>query len=174
MKIKAGEAFNSWTVVSPSKNRGTRKVWLCKCKCGTEKEVYEQNLKNNKSKSCGCYVTEKFWKGHGDISMTYWSALKNGAKSRDIEFLISIKEAWDIFLLQNKKCALSNEKIYFAKSTSVSKRKLGTASMDRIDSSLGYTKNNCQWVHKSVNRLKMDMKQDDFLLWCHKISKNNQ
>lgn len=44
-----------------------------------------------------------------------------------------------------------------------------TASIDRIDSSKGYTKDNIQWVHKNVNIMKMDQTMDQFLYICKKI-----
>ena len=38
----------------------------------------------------------------------------------------------------------------------------GTASLDRIDSKKGYTIDNIQWVHKDVNKMKMDLQEEDF------------
>ena len=40
--------------------------------------------------------------------------------------------------------------------------------------SLGYTKENFQWVHKRVNRLKNILSDDELLFWCRKIAENNQ
>ena len=37
-----------------------------------------------------------------------------------------------------------------------------TASLDRIDSSKGYTEDNIQWVHKDVNQMKMDLPEQRF------------
>jgi len=47
-----------------------------------------------------------------------------------------------------------------------------TASLDRIDSSIGYIKSNIQWVHKRVNLIKSDMDQKDLLYWCSLIVDN--
>jgi hypothetical protein len=44
-----------------------------------------------------------------------------------------------------------------------------TASLDRIDSSSGYTVNNIQWVHKMVNGLKGFLSNDEFIFWCQKV-----
>ena len=46
----------------------------------------------------------------------------------------------------------------------------GTASLDRIDSSKGYTIDNVQWVHKKVNMMKKDMSDSEFIAWCNEIS----
>lgn len=39
-------------------------MWLCKCDCGTEKEIRQEDLHSGKTVSCGCYLHEKITK-HG-------------------------------------------------------------------------------------------------------------
>ena len=36
------------------------------------------------------------------------------------------------------------------------------------------TSNNLQWVHKDVNRMKNNLKQDEFLYFCSKIASCNE
>lgn len=48
-----------------------------------------------------------------------------------------------------------------------------TASLDRIDSNIGYIKDNVQWVHKHVNQMKWNFDEDYFIDLCRKIVKNN-
>lgn len=45
-----------------------------------------------------------------------------------------------------------------------------TASLDRIDSNKGYNKENIQWVHKYINKMKMDFNQDYYIEMCRKVS----
>jgi hypothetical protein len=45
----------------------------------------------------------------------------------------------------------------------------GTASLDRIDSSKGYSKDNVQWVHKRLNAVKQNLTPEEFLFWCIKV-----
>lgn len=47
--VNVGDHFNEWEVLEKLENR---KV-LCRCSCGTIKEVFEGSLKNGSSKSCG-------------------------------------------------------------------------------------------------------------------------
>ena len=47
-----------------------------------------------------------------------------------------------------------------------------TASLDRIDSSKGYSKDNIQWVHKLVNMCKNKYNQEDFICMCKAVSDN--
>jgi hypothetical protein len=44
-----------------------------------------------------------------------------------------------------------------------------TASLDRIDSSLGYVRGNVQWLHKDVNWMKNTLDQDRFIELCKAI-----
>jgi len=75
-------------------------------------------------------------------------------------------------LKQDKKCALSGVDIGFSKKT-IDKHET-TASLDRIDSSKGYIIENIQWIHKEVNRMKMDMDETRFIRWCDMIAKNRR
>lgn len=48
-----------------------------------------------------------------------------------------------------------------------------TASLDRIDSSKGYVLGNIQWVHKDINKMKLDYDQDYFIDICRRIAEYN-
>jgi len=51
-----GNVYGSWTVIAESerKNKSYTPYWICKCKCGIEREVIISALFSGKSKSCGC------------------------------------------------------------------------------------------------------------------------
>lgn len=100
------------------------------------------------------------WMGYKDISRTYWENIKTGARNRKISFNIKIKQIWDLYLKQNKKCKLSGLNIGFEASKS------NTASLDRIDSSKGYEIDNVQWVHRDINTMKWDLTQEQFIKMC--------
>lgn len=169
-----GSVFGDLTVQKfayTNKNRKT--VWFCQCKCGNTKEVLGVVLKRGDTKSCGCRKrnSNTTWCGHGDVSGTYWNDLKHGAIRRNIEFSVSIEEAWDIFLKQDKKCTLSGVELFLAKK--YADRRKQTASLDRINSKKGYVSSNIQWVHKVVNQMKWDMAQTDLIEWCKRIYTTN-
>ena len=50
-----GRVFGMWTVIEECKNnrQGKNVMWICRCECGIEKEVYGCKLNNGTSKSCG-------------------------------------------------------------------------------------------------------------------------
>ena len=109
----------------------------------------------------------------GEISGRYWGLVKKNARKRSIEFNITKEEAWEIFLKQNKRCIYTGLKIthsrYLCRKNGKDIYYLGTASIDRKDSSLGYVKGNIQWVHKDVNALKSNFKEKYFLKLCKLI-----
>ena len=81
---------------------------------------------------------------------------------------------WDLYLKQNKKCALTGLDICFG---IYGNDKLGgtrpqTASLDRIDSTKGYLVGNVQWVHKDINNIKQDYSVDELIEYCDLIIKH--
>lgn len=117
------------------------------------------------------------WKGYKEIAGTNWTYYKKGALSRGFEFNITIEYAWDLFLKQGKKCALSGQEIGFnIKTGSLSKYgyQKNTASLDRIDSKKGYVEGNVQWLHKDINKLKSNLDEKEFIKLCTLVSNKNK
>ena len=111
------------------------------------------------------------WRGYGEIGNSYLTAIKHLAKRKNLTFDISLRQIWNLFLKQNRKCALSGLKLKFPSAWHSGD---GTASLDRIDSSKGYTKQNIQWLHKEINELKSDFPENEFINWCKIIAKYNK
>ena len=147
--------------------------YCCKCVCGKQTTANRTNLLTGHTKSCGCLKQKKGennkdWKGCGQISGKYWSSVKNKAhrKSRTLQFTITIDEAWQKFESQKRLCALTG--IFLE--MSCGKR---TASLDRIDSNLGYVTDNVQWVHKDINQMKWTLSQDRFIELCECVVRHH-
>lgn len=165
-----GKQFGNLTVISFSEvvpKRGAH--WNCLCICGATKRVSSERLRRGYTKSCGCLVGKKgkdspYWKGHGSISGSRWKGIELAAKSRNLEFSITIEEVWNLYINQEKKCALTGVSINLE-----NKGKNNTASLDRIDSSKGYTLDNIQWIHKIVQKIKWDLSELELIKWCQKI-----
>ena len=158
-----------------SRSRNGHVKWLCDCSCGNTHVVYSTHLVSGKITHCGCNPyrgkQHKAWTGCGDISGNFWSNVvrgANGSKGRKpIELSITIEYAWDLFLKQDKRCALSGMPLWFRNTSTMQNSQ--TASLDRIDSSLGYVEGNVQWVHKDVNKMKNSFNQEYFLSLCRSI-----
>jgi hypothetical protein len=186
--FKVNDRYGKLTIVEAwtEKNmnmKEPRKESMCKCKCDCGKEIvaWGRYVRNGHKKSCGCMVGRKGsdnpnWKGYGEISSSSWSRIIKGAKndrSREIEFDITIKQGWELFFKQNRLCALTGLPIKFPSRSRCYGAADSSASLDRIDSTKGYTIDNIQWVHKIVNLMKCDLDQDQFIRWCRRISDYN-
>lgn len=107
------------------------------------------------------------YKGHGDLSGKMFSAIIYSANKRGLEFDLTIDYLWDLFVKQDKKCALSKVDIELHRHTKHGKR--NTASLDRIDSTQGYVEGNVQWLHKDVNNMKGSLTQHGCVELCKNI-----
>ena len=174
-KIAPGTVFGKLTVLRyAGSNARHESQFECLCECGTRTLILGAQLKNGKSKSCGCAhkrgKNNIKWKGYEELGGSHWNDIVFGAKKRKLDIDITIKEAWELFVKQNKCCAITKVPItmrqYF-------KDTQATASLDRIDSSKGYVAGNVQWVHKVINEMKMDQDQQRFVYWCKLAANNN-
>lgn len=95
--------------------------------------------------------------------------IKQKRKNRNLEFSITSEELEEVWNSQNGKCNLTGESLTLGKSRTDSTR---TASLDRIDSSVGYVKSNVQWLHKHVNNMKQSLNESYFIEMCRKIVNN--
>lgn len=166
-----GRIFGHLKVIerSPTLKSGTT-LWICEeIGTGIKKPVSSAHLLRGATKA---FTIKKRgpehaqWKGHEQISGNHWWGIKRGALSKKIPFEITIEDAWNLFLKQDRKCALSGLDIYFPESYKCP----FTASLDRIDSSKNYTIDNLQWVHKTINLMKNTLSQERFIEMCRLVS----
>lgn len=152
--------------------------WTCQCHCGKIFDTKSTRLRQG-IKSCGCDAYRKgkdspHWTGHGGISGKLWARIELNAKDRRLEFSITKEYCWELFLKQDAKCAISGIALSLPKDGSDFNKFEWNASIDRIDSSKGYTKSNIQWVDKRINMMKQNLTMKDFLDLCEKITKRNR
>lgn len=147
-------------------------IWKVECCCG--KIVFWTKRQIQYYKSCGCKKTglhyQKVWKGCGEISGAFFSSIRKNARDRKIEFKIKVQDVWELFLRQDRKCALTGVDLKFGNKRLHEET---TASLDRIDSKKGYVIENLQWLHKRVNFMKQQFDQQEFIDWCKKIVEFN-
>ena len=179
-KIKdiVGKFFGQWKVVKKIDGQWV----LCECQCPnkTIEKIKRKNLISQHFSMCKICrrknISKSQWEGHGDISGHKWAQIKQNAQIRKLDFEITINYAWDLFQKQKGLCALSGIKIGFKQpmsrvlETGVDEGE-GTASLDRIDSNIGYVENNVQWIHKDIQKMKWSYNQEYFVDICRKIVK---
>lgn len=160
-------------IIKEDGNIGRYVAVLCRCKCGNIIRCKKTLVKNGRKKSCGCLNTEaEFVSKH--IMRMFWTALLLNAKYRNIEIEIEPSDLDQIIEKQNFKCNISNLDITLPKnSKEFLNERHWTASIDRINSSDSYNIKNIQFVHKDINRMKMNLNQELFIQYCKLIAANN-
>lgn len=133
-------------------NEALKKGTICpSCRTSQNNKSENRNVKKQNNPS---------WKGYNDVPGKTHSKLKRDAIKRNIDFEINIEDISDQYENQNKLCAFTGVPIKFGVD----------ASVDRINSSLGYAPNNIQIVHKDLNMMKKDMPNEIFIAWCKLVS----
>lgn len=181
--IKEGLSISSSKIIEIfSKTDTMRRMGLHAkliCDCGKEfirrADFIKKRVAQNKVISCGCKTVynkpgklSSSWIGVGDLSGAYFAQLRCKSKTKNIEFTIAIEYLWNLFLEQDKKCALTNLELKFATSRRIDP--IQTASLDRIDSKRGYIEGNVQWLHKDINYMKRTYSQEHFIKMCNLVT----
>jgi hypothetical protein len=137
--------------------------------CNLINKPIKYNIKNN---SCIKIKHGNHWKGYENISRTCYNNIltNNNKRSYPRNINITIEYLWKLFLKQKGYCALTGYPLEWGTKEFNYANK--TASLDRIDSSKGYCKNNVQWVHKNINLMKWDYPQDEFIRWCKLVAQH--
>lgn len=168
--------------ISKISSQSIRQFYVCKCDCGkiVERQVsyITKSSTTNRILSCGCKHPNKklgnqsaTWRGCGQVSAGYIDSLKIRAKRKNIEFNITPKYMWELFVKQDQKCAISGVVITLSESRRTDQ--IMTASIDRIDPTKGYIEGNVQWVHVTINYMKHALTNDEFLDWCKIVVNKN-
>jgi hypothetical protein len=133
------------------------------------KNYAEESLKLNKlCKSCSNKKTDNCHRGwHRGIRISWYNKFKTGAETRGLEWSLTPDDVADLMEFQNSKCALTGWSIEFPERGSPQK---APASLDRIDSKRGYTKDNTQLLTRQVNMMKQQYSQEEFIAVCKAVA----
>lgn len=147
IKDLTGSRYGKLVVISLSQKRSKwgETIWNCLCDCGNLKEIVGRSLTRGKTKSCGCLCVEKAKQTHtkhaksASGSYATWEAMIQRCKNPNSSNYknyggrgIDVCEDW-----------LQFEKFY----EDMGDRPEGY-SIDRIDNTKSYSKNNCRWATK--------------------------
>lgn len=174
-KDLTGQQFGHLIVLG-AESRSPRGIytWRCKCSCDKERLVRGYHLTLKKVRSCGCQTrqtTNIKYHSHEFIGGWMWSAARTRARRSNIPFNITTKDMWEAAVKQDMKCALTGVPLVFVISKTGAKS--GNASLDRIDSSLGYEVGNIQWTTKWSNFAKTNLTTDQFVDNCILVVAHN-
>jgi len=149
----------SWREVDVRQGR-----YICN-ECDNErraKHLQDNMVSENKRKLQWYHITRH--KNNSNFKYAHsvkgrYSKYKYSAKVRDIIFRLIIKDVASIIKKPCKYCGYQGE--YYN-------------GIDRVDSELGYTKNNCVSCCAICNRMKLNYKVEDFIGYCEKITNNQK
>jgi hypothetical protein len=171
--FQLGQKYGKWLVIGEKLQIDREAKVLCRClECNkTEKYVSAYQLVTGVSKRCsvcGYSLKEEnnpAWKGCGKVPGEKLSKIIRGAKSRNINFNLTIEYISELYNKQNGFCYYTNLPISF---------KDKTASLERVDSNIGYEESNVVWVHKNVNIMKRDLSYEEFYNVCKLVVENKK
>lgn len=163
-------------------SEGIRKCAGCK----VEKDIsYFHSDKSNSTglqtycKDCQTQKTKKCTSTlNGFIKKIYKDMYHNSQKrAKELNIELTIEDIHNLYEKQNGFCAISGLKMSHETYSFRDKEHIINRlniSIDRIDSNLGYTKENVQLVAAIVNRMKTDLPDSEFIKICSIITENNK
>jgi hypothetical protein len=166
-----GYRFGNWTVIGKADEELCKRqvLWKCMCDCGGIVNKTPYAIRNHVHKMCGVCSNTGNKKQVGEITNRYWKRVVDSARVRNIPLEITKSFAWELFLKQDRRCVLTGILLTFANSYEGKEAILQTASLDRIDSNIGYINTNVQWVHKAINKMKNSLSDEDLIEWCQRV-----
>jgi hypothetical protein len=166
IELQSGQHFGKWIVLGVGSRAGQDRYWLCRCDCGTEREVNGRDLRSGASKSCGkCNLLGELY-----LSPEYraWASMKTRCDNpNDPSYEryggrgITYHPTWADFQIFYRGMA----------------PRLPGKSLDRVDKDGPYSKANCIWV---TRRQQQNNQRNNFriahngetltlTLWCQRL-----
>ncbi len=175
-----GKVFRRLTVIKRVENNKRRdSMWLCRCRCGTERIVTGYHLHSGWTKSCGCLRKESsaingFKRGNppsnklksGVSNMRRIIAgYKKSARIRGLKY--NLTEEQFIKLTQQNcfYCGIKPNNICKQKPAKQSNGSYVYNGLDRIDNNKGYTVDNVVPCCKTCNRRKGKASLQEYKSW---------
>lgn len=152
------------------KNGRKRIRWYCDCDCGTKDVVADANaLVGGHVTGCGNKCKLRVKPNNGAAKNTVFLYYRGNAKRRNITFSLTREDVVNLieqpcFYCGATKSNVVNTDTYTYKYNGI----------DRIDSNIGYIKNNVVACCKYCNRAKSDMSLNEFKNWINNLVKNMQ
>ncbi len=175
---EVGKRYGRWTVLTTRYDRSLRKRFLlCRCECGTEREVMKGNMKTGGSKSCGCLRRElasvAFRKLpiKESVANQHYQRYKRAAEVTGREFSLDKDQ---FHLASSGRCFYCGQEAQEFQTKSMgSKVPSGYRAngLDRVNSSIGYTIDNVVACCFRCNMAKSDMLQSEFIGMCLNVAR---
>ncbi len=166
----SGRTINCLTVIERHGTCRGQAAWLCRCVCGKEIVLPSEKLHSNDPKrriqiSCGCKHVRINAKSNLRKAIHEY---RTSARRKSVSWLLTDEQALEFF---KKDCFYCGAR----PSITVNSGKgdvLIRNGIDRKDSSLGYTMDNCVPCCSRCNYLKSNINFDDFITAINEIHKH--
>jgi hypothetical protein len=139
----SGRKFGMLTAIKfVGYNKSRNSIWECFCECGNIKQALSQNLKRGKTKSCGCYQAEC------RSSNNLKHGLTDSPTNRTWLSMIQRCNNPQFTSYNNyggRGITVCDEWMDFEKFVEDMGIRPDGKTLDRIDNSKGYTRENCKW-----------------------------
>jgi len=150
-------------------SKKSKKFWVCVCECGEKVITFTAQLTSGKAKSCGCLhkdIIRKCSYGEAAFNKLY-SSYRRQAEKRNLKFDLT-KEQFKTLTSGN--CHYCNEPPQMIwKEKGQLWGECVYNGVDRINSDLGYSVENCVSCCKVHNRMKGELSLVDFINACKQV-----
>lgn len=156
---------------------------LCKEQIKSVQEFHKSKSHHDGLQSC-CIICSSYntriWSSTFDgFMIKLMGDVKHNCikRSKDLELSITLEDIEKLYHKQSGKCALTNKILTHTTITDTVTNEYikhrWNISIDRIDSSKGYTINNIQLVGAVINIMKTDLSCNEFIEICQEIASHN-
>lgn len=167
IQLNIGDTYKDWTVINGPIYKNQTAYYTVRCRCGNEIDLLPSAIVNPKAyfrcNKCARKINQEIRMKKngkiGDLQLQQYTHIKSRANKRELDFNVSMEYLWNLYIAQDKKCAITGDKIESIKD----------ASLDRIDSTIGYIEGNVQWVTKQANLSKHVMTMPELIKFCKKV-----
>lgn len=155
-----GQTFGRLLVLSRSvDNEQGKPMWACQCSCGQTKDVRGIDIRRGTATSCGCYRKElartpRLPDGFRSARHRMYTWVKDRARRRGILFDLTTDD-----IVIPDRCPV----LGLVLSPNVGHAAPNSPSLDRIDPSKGYVRENVQVLSQRANIIKKDATLNDIL-----------
>lgn len=142
-----GQVFGFLTVVKKSEEKMANRnfLWECSCECGNIVFASSNTLMKNEKKSCGCKTKAETSGTHGMHGTRTWQSWSSMIERCTKEYHKSYKYYKDVPV---DPAWLDSFEAFYG---DMGERPEGM-TLDRIDSTKGYFKENCRWATNSTQQ----------------------
>lgn len=183
MQLSIGTTVSSWTVKefgSWGKNNSVKYI-LMEHSCGNTRKFQKWEINNNKFKKCKKCESKVEYRKNAEhiIYKTMYRQYKHSAKKRGYDFNLS----YDNFIkFVSQECYYCGRQPFSKREVTKAKRSIWhndenivVNGVDRINSNLGYSEENCVACCKVCNFAKSDMSLEEWKkmipLWVSRLDK---